>query len=88
MNIERRATKIYLRSLAPRVAINSINLCQLPSPWREVLICACVDRKEGYKGIDYLAEYYNIHIDYWTFVRRLKEALDMFRTAKLAKDCQ
>lgn len=88
MNIERRAVKIYLKSLAPVDAIHSINLCKLPSPWREVLLCACVDRKEGYEGIDFLAKHYNIYIDYWTFVRRLKEALDMFLTAKCAKNCQ
>lgn len=79
MNDERRATKLYIRNLAPVEAIKRIESYLIPSPQKEVLITACIARKEGYAGMDYLEEKYNIHIGYWTFGRRLKEALDMFR---------
>lgn len=85
MNIDRRTTKIYLKSLPPLTAIKLINDYRLPSPWKEVLICACVDCKEGYAGIDYLAEHYKIHLGYWTFSRKLKQALDKFHKAHLAE---
>ncbi len=82
MNIERRATKVYLKSLSPLTAIDLINRCKLPSPWREVLLCACVDRKEGFAGVDHLENQYGISLSYWTFVRRFKESLDMIRKSQ------
>lgn len=79
MNIENRATKVYLRSLPPLTAIKLIEGYRIPRPFKEVLITACVERQEGFKGVDYLAETYNIHIGYWNFGVKLKEALEMFR---------
>lgn len=79
MNIENRATKIYIKSLPPLTAIKLINNYKIPSPFKEVLITACVERLEGFKGCDYLSETYNINIGYWTFGVKLKEALEMFR---------
>lgn len=79
MNIENRATKIYLKSLPPLEALSLLHKYKIPSPYKEVLIAACIERKEGFAGCDFLTESYNIHLSYWTFVRRLKEALDMFR---------
>lgn len=79
MNIENRATKVYLKSLAPIEVIKKVNEYKIPSPFKEVLLTACVDRKEGFEGCDHLAKEYEIHLGYWTFGRRLKEALEMFR---------
>ena len=79
MNIENRATKLYIKSLPPLTAINFISDYKIPSPYKEILITACVDRKEGFSGVKHLAETYKIHIEYWTFGRKLKEALEMFR---------
>lgn len=79
MNVENRATKVYLKSLPPLTAIKLIEAYHIPSPYKEILITVCVERLEGFKGCDYLAENYNIHIGYWTFGAKLKEALEMFR---------
>lgn len=50
--------------------------------YREILI-ALVNRKEGYEALDYLAEKFSIHMGYWTYGRRLKESLQMFRKSNL-----
>lgn len=81
MNLENRATKIYLKSIAPLDAYDQINRYKIPSPQRECLI-AMINGKEGFVGCDYLAEEYNINIGYWTFGRRLKEGLEIFRKSK------
>lgn len=81
MNIDNRATKIYLKSLAPVDAYDQIDRFRIPSPQKECLI-AMINGKEGFSGCDYLAEKYNINIGYWTFGRRLKNGLEMFRRSK------
>lgn len=79
MNIENRATKLYLKTLAPVKVYELLEMYKIPSPYKEVLITACVERKEGFQGIKHLAKHYEIYIEYWTFGRRLKEGLKMFR---------
>ena len=81
MNIDNRATKMYLKSLAPIEAHDQINRFKIPSPQKECLI-AMINGKEGFAGCDYLEEKYKIHIGYWTFGRRLKEGLEFFRKSK------
>ena len=70
---------MYIKSLPPIEAIHKIELYQIPSPYKEVLITACVHRKEGYLGCDFLRDNFKINLEYWTFGRRLKTALEMFR---------
>lgn len=88
MNIENRTTKVYLKSLPPLTAIELIENYKIPSPLKEVLLTACVARKEGFKGCDYLAKTYHVYLGYWTFGVKLKKALEMFRKshAKYYKD--
>lgn len=81
MNIDNRATKVYLKSIAPLDAYDQIDRYKIPSPQKECLI-AMLNGKEGFEGCDYLAETYKIHIGYWTFGRRLKEGLEIFRKSK------
>lgn len=81
MNIDNRATKVYLKSLAPIEAYDIINKFLIPTPQRECLF-AMINGKEGFAGCDYLAENYNINMGYWTFGRRLKEGLELFRKTK------
>lgn len=81
MNESNRATKVYLKSLAPIEAYDQINRYKIPSPQRECLI-AMINGKEGFEGCDYLEDEYKIHIGYWTFGRRLKEGLEIFRKSK------
>lgn len=63
-------------------AIQKIEEYKIPTPYREILI-ALVNRKEGYEALDYLAEKFSIHMGYWTYGRRLKESLQMFRKSNL-----
>lgn len=80
MNIENRAVKLYIKELPPSVAIDLFEQYKIPSPYREILTIVCVERVVGrYKAMSILAERYKIYIDYWTFGRRLKDALEMFR---------
>ena len=81
MNIDNRATKVYLKSLAPIEALDQIERYKIPSPQKECLI-AMINGKEGFEGCDYLEDVYKIHIGYWTFVRRLKGGLEIFRKSK------
>lgn len=82
MNPENRAIKIYIKNLAPMTAIQKIEDYKIPTPYREILI-ALVNRKEGYEALDYLAEKFSIHMGYWTYGRRLKASLQMFRKSNL-----
>ena len=81
MNIDNLATKVYLKSLAPIEALDQIEHYKIPSPQKECLI-AMINGKEGFEGCDYLEEVYKIHIGYWTFGRRLKDGLEIFRKSK------
>lgn len=81
MNIENRATKIYLKSLAPLEAYAQIDRYKIPSPQKECLI-AMINGKEGYAGCDFVSDEYNINLGFWTFGRRLKEGLEIFRKSK------
>ena len=84
MNQDNRAIKLYIKNLAPLIAEELIDNYRIPSPHREVLLTACVARKEGYAGCDYLEKTYHISLGYWTFGRRLKEGLEMFRKSRAA----
>lgn len=81
MNDETRATKVYIKDLAPIEALDEIERYKLPTPHREILI-TLVKGKEGYPACDYLAKEFQIHIGYWSYIKRLKEALIMFRKSK------
>lgn len=82
MNDENRATKLYIKDLAPIEAIDEISRYKIPTPHREILI-ALVNGKEGYPACDYLEKEFNIYIGYWNYIKKLKEALIMFRKSKL-----
>lgn len=82
MNPENRAIKIHIKEMAPITAIQKIEDYKIPTPYKEILI-ALVNRKEGYEALDYLAEKFSIHMGYWTYGRRLKESLQMFRKSNL-----
>ena len=84
MNIENRATKLYLKELAPSKAIDLIIAYKIPSPYKEVLIACCVERLDAFSALDYLAEE-NIYMSYFTYIRRLKTALTMFRKSHILK---
>ena len=83
MNIENRATKLYIKELAPIQALELLDEYKIPSPYKEVLIVSCIERLDGFKAVDRLAEKYHIYIGYWTYVRRLKESLTMFRKSHI-----
>ena len=70
------------KEMAPMTAIQKIEDYKIPTPYKEILI-ALVNRKEGYEALDYLAEKFSIHMGYWTYGRRLKESLQMFRKSNL-----
>lgn len=82
MNEANRSTKVYLsKDLSLIEALDQINRYKIPSPQKECLI-AMINGKEGFEGCDYLEDVYKIHIGYWTFGRRLKEGLEIFRKSK------
>lgn len=79
MNIENRAVKLYIKELPPSVAIDLFEQYKIPTPYREILTTVCVERVGGYKAMEILERKYGICMGYWTFGRRLKDALEMFR---------
>lgn len=78
MKDTRRATKIYLKHLPPVLAEKLIDKYKIPSPDREVLISACIERKGGFAGVENLQKKYEIYISYWNFIRYLSRGLDKF----------
>ena len=78
MNIENRATKLYLKALPPLTVYKFLDEYKIPSPYKEIIICCCVLRLSDFKAIRKLEEY-NIYLGQRTYIRRLKEALEMFR---------
>lgn len=78
----KQGEKIHIKEMAPMTAIQKIEEYKIPTPYKEILI-ALVNRKEGYEALDYLAEKFSIHMGYWTYGRRLKESLQMFRKSNL-----
>lgn len=83
MNIDNRATKLYLKSLAPVEVYNKLEEYKIPSPYKEVLIVSCILKLKDFKAIETLEKEFNIYIGYWTYVRRLKESLCMFRKSHI-----
>lgn len=81
MNIENRAIKLYIKELPPAYAIDLFEKYKIPTPYKEILTAVCVNRVSGYKAIEMLENEYGIFLGYWTFGRRLKDALEMFRKA-------
>lgn len=84
MNIENRATKLYLKELAPIQALRLIDEYRIPTPYKEVLIACCVEKLDAFSALDYLAKQ-DIFIGYFTYIRRLKTALTMFRKSHTLK---
>lgn len=83
MNVDNRATKIYLKELAPLQALELLERYKIPSPFKEILIAVCVKRLKDYPAMDWLEEEHHIHISYITFRRKTKQALEMFRKSNL-----
>ena len=81
MSIETRSTKVFIKDMAPKEALDLFDSLQLPTPFKEILIASCVQKLDAFPAIDYLEENYHIHISYWNYVKRLKESLIMFRKA-------
>lgn len=79
MNIENRATKLYLKELAPLQALKLFDDYKLPTPYKEILTAVCVMRLKDFPAMDYLEEHHNIRLSYITFRRKTKQALEMFR---------
>lgn len=85
MSIETSSTKLYLKELPPLESLEKIESFRIPSPYKEILIACCVEQLDAFPAIDFLEENYHISISYWTYVRKLKKALIMFRKANMQK---
>lgn len=83
MNIENRATKLYIKKMPPVVAIELIEKYQIPSPYKEILIAICVKRKSVFETQKYLAKDPKLekhwNLEYLTIVRKFKIGLELFR---------
>lgn len=73
-----RATKLYIKHLPPILALKLIEDYKIPTPFKEVLISACVENKGGFDGVRFLSSKYGINISYWQFVKYLSKGLEMF----------
>lgn len=65
--------------------IELIEKYKIPSPYKEVLIVSCIERRKDFDAISHLEEYYNINLSYRTYVRRLRDSLEMFRKSHIGK---
>lgn len=81
MNATNRTTKIYIKSLPPKLALDLISEYKIPSPWSDVLIETCVNRNTTYKAIKEVARNKKVYLSFWQYGDRLQEALAMFYKA-------
>lgn len=85
MNIENRATKLYLKKLPPVVAVELLEKYMIPSPYKEILNAICIQKKSVFDTQYYLAHDetlpQNWNFEYLTIVRKFKIALELFRDA-------
>lgn len=81
-----KLAKIYLMHLPPVRVHQLVAEYRIPSPYKEVLIVTCVDKLNRYPALERLATEYDIHISFWQFGDRLRDALTMFAdTHKMLK---
>lgn len=73
-----KTTKLYLKHLPPVLVHQLMAEYRIPSPYKEVLIVTCVDKLDRYPAIAKLKQEYDIHISFWQFGDRLRDALDIF----------
>ena len=85
MKLENRATKLYLREIAPLQAIKLIEQYKIPSPYKEVLIVGCVGRKKDFEALYLLEKDYQIYLSKRTYDRRLRDGLEMFYKSHTGK---
>lgn len=82
MNIEKRATKHYIKSLPPLLAEELFIKYKIPSPHKEVLYLVCVECCPNYFVVAHeLSKRYDINISVWQVGYRLSEGLQKFFTA-------
>ena len=56
MNIENRATKLYLKKLPPVVAVELLEKYMIPSPYKEIINAICIKQLPTFKAIDFLSK--------------------------------
>lgn len=79
MNIENRATKLYLKKLPPVVAVELLEKYMIPSPYKEILEAVCIKQLPLYKAIEHLSNKHHINVSYTTIRRKVKIGLELFR---------
>lgn len=79
MNIENRATKLYLKKLPPVVAVELLEKYMIPSPYKEIINAICIKQLPTFKAIDFLSKEHKINLSYRSICRKLVIALELFR---------
>lgn len=82
MNIDNRATKLYLKKLPPVVAVELLEKYMIPSPYKEIIHMTCVKNYPQYKAMKELSKV-GINLSFRSFTRKQAEALEKFRIAHL-----
>lgn len=83
MNIEKRKTKQYIKSLSPLEAEQLLDKYKIPSPYKEILYLVCVEKCPNFFVVaDELSKRHNVNMSTWQIGYRLSEALDKFASAK------
>lgn len=83
MNIEKRKTKQYIKSLPPVEVEQLLEEYKIPSPHKEILYLVCVEKCPNFFVVaDKLSKRYGINMSTWQIGYRLAEALEKFASAK------
>ena len=85
MKAETRETKKRIKDMAPSIAIERIERYKIPSPYKEILIVTCVQRKKQFEALHFLSEHYGINLGFWAFGEKLQTALKMFAESENPK---
>ncbi len=77
MNIDTRNTKRHIKDMAPKIALARIEMYKIPSPYSDVLVAVCVERKSMFAA-EYALREKGMSMSQRTLSRVLKTGLDMF----------
>ena len=77
MNVKTRDVKRKFKNLAPTEAYTLLDKYRIVSPYKEIIIAICIERMDTFTAMYHIRDKYNINLSYWTFVGKVKEALEM-----------
>ena len=81
MNDITKKAKQSIREMSPKIALSRIDDYKIPSPYRDVLIKVCIERKSMFEA-EYLLREDGMSMSQRTLSRILRTGLEMFHKSQ------